>query len=179
MRRKKGEASRDKIALNPPLLPTGLPAGLSAEFFLLERDGIELSIDLGGSLRKQTLKNARLYVTTLRLCIVAPAATASGLQSIDIPLQCISGEEFKQPIFVRGFARARGALRRPARPLFAHAQPRSLCAPGRQLAGWAGGAGAWPGPGGPRALSNILLQGWVRHIPARAVSLPRHVPRDG
>ena len=78
-----------------------MPAGLSAEFFLLEREGIEVTIDLGGALRKQTLKNARLYVTTLRLCIVAPAPTPSGLQSLDLPLQCISGEEFKQPIFVR------------------------------------------------------------------------------
>lgn len=56
-------------------------------------------MDLGGSLRKQTLKNARLFVTTLRLCVVAPAATASGLQSMDMPLQCISEESFKQPIF--------------------------------------------------------------------------------
>ena len=88
------------MALNPPILPGPhpLPAGLIGEFFLLERDGIELSVS-ALALPKQVLKNARLFVTTLRLCVIAASPTPAGLQCFDIPLQAVSGEEFKQPIF--------------------------------------------------------------------------------
>jgi hypothetical protein len=72
------------------------------EFFCLERSGIELSLDTHSSaLGRQTLKNARLLVTTLRLCVIADKPNAAGLQAFDLPLAGISQEDFKQPIFVR------------------------------------------------------------------------------
>lgn len=85
------------MALNPPLLAGGLPAGIVGEYYLLQRTGIDATIE-EPSVGKQKLSNATLYVTTVRICVVAPKASSTGLQAIDIPLQGISGEEFKQPI---------------------------------------------------------------------------------
>ena len=89
------------MALNPPLLAgSGLPAGMLGEWFVLERGGIELSLDTQTREHgKQVLRPCRLYLTTLRLCLVAPAPNASGLQAFDIPLQGISAESFEQPFF--------------------------------------------------------------------------------
>jgi hypothetical protein len=89
------------MAFNPPLLAgTSLPAGIQGEFFILERAGIELSLDTQTREHgKQVLRPCRLYLTTLRLCLVAPAPNASGLQAFDIPLQGISAESFEQPFF--------------------------------------------------------------------------------
>jgi len=91
------------MALNPPLVagPGGhLPAGIAGEFFVLERAGIELSLDSQSREHgKQVLRPCRLFLTTLRLCLVAPAANASGLQALDIPLQGVSAESFEQPFF--------------------------------------------------------------------------------
>ena len=148
------------MALNPPLLPTGLPAGLIGEFFLLEREGIECSIEARG-LPKQTLKGARLFVTTLRLCIVSPTATSAGLQCIDIPLQGITGEEFKQPIFVRA-RKALEALARRAAPLTRTAHP-----PGRQRACGHRCCRGGPRPGGPRRVPGVLFARRLRHLFAR------------
>ena len=147
------------MALNPPLLPTGLPAGLIGEFFLLERDGIECSIEARG-LPKQTLKGARLFVTTLRLCIVSPTATSAGLQCIDIPLQGISGEEFKQPIFVR---RAAAAPARPPHPAPSHNPP------GRQRASGHRCRRGGPRPGGPRRVPGLLFARRLRHFFTRVL----------
>jgi hypothetical protein len=70
------------------------------EWFVLERGGIELSLDTQTREHgKQVLRPCRLYLTTLRLCLVAPAPNASGLQAFDIPLQGISAESFEQPFF--------------------------------------------------------------------------------
>ena len=89
-----------QMALNPPLIPGGLPAGIVGEFFCLERGGIELSVDTQTREHgKQVLPKCRLFMTTLRMCLIAPAANASGLQAFDIPLQGISGESFEQPWF--------------------------------------------------------------------------------
>jgi hypothetical protein len=88
------------MALNPPLLPGGLPAGIAGEFFCLERSGIELSVDTQSrELGKQVLAKCRLFMTTLRMCVVCTTANSSGLQSFDIPMQGISGESFEQPWF--------------------------------------------------------------------------------
>lgn len=89
-----------QMALNPPLLPGGLPAGIAGEFFCLERSGIELSVDTQSrELGKQVLAKCRLFMTTLRICVVCTTANSSGLQSFDIPMQGISGESFEQPWF--------------------------------------------------------------------------------
>jgi len=88
------------MALNPPLLASGLPLGLATEWFCLERDGLELRLDTHvPALGTQVLKRVRLYVTTLRLCVVADAPHAAGLRSLDIPLAGVSRESFAQPIF--------------------------------------------------------------------------------
>ena len=90
------------MALNPPLLAGsgGLPAGILGEFFALERAGIELAVDTQSREHgKQVLPRCRLFLTTLRLCLVAPAPNASGLQAFDIPLQGVSAESFEQPWF--------------------------------------------------------------------------------
>ena len=88
------------MALNPPLIAGGLPAGIVGEFFCLERGGIELSVDTQTREHgKQVLPKCRLFMTTLRMCLIAPAANASGLQAFDIPLQGIGGESFEQPWF--------------------------------------------------------------------------------
>lgn len=88
------------MALNPPILYSGLPAGLPSEWFCLERSGIELSVDTHlPTLKKQTLKRSRLYVTTQRICVIAESTNTSGIRSFDIPLASISRESFVQPIF--------------------------------------------------------------------------------
>ena len=95
------------MALNPPLLNNGLPAGLPSEWFCLERNGIELLIETrDATLRKQTLKRARLYLTTQRICVVAEAPNSAGLRSFDIPLAGISNESFEQPIFGCNYLKA-------------------------------------------------------------------------
>jgi hypothetical protein len=88
------------MAFNPPLLPGGLPAGIVGEYFCLEREGIELSVDTQTREHgKQVLRRCRLFMTTLRLCLVCPSPNGSGLQSFDVPLQGISAESFEQPWF--------------------------------------------------------------------------------
>lgn len=88
------------MALNPPLLSSGLPAGLYGETFCIEREGIECTIETHTrELGKMVMKQATLIVTTLRMCVFTRTPTASGLQSFDVPFQGLSGESFQQPIF--------------------------------------------------------------------------------
>lgn len=87
------------MALNPPLLPDGRPAGLAGEFYVLERRGVAASIDTADA-RHRTLKasGSRVLLTTTRLVVLPPPHTVN-FRAFDVPLQGLSGEKFVQPIF--------------------------------------------------------------------------------
>ena len=86
------------MALNPPLLPDGRPAGLLGEWYLLERRGIAAAIDTKDA-RLGVLKGAgKIIFTTVRIVFI-PTRPSPTFQSFDIPLQGISSETFKQPVF--------------------------------------------------------------------------------
>jgi len=88
------------MSLNPPLLANGTPAGILGEFFLLERDGIECSIETNSaSYGKIVLNSAFLLVTSLRLCVYSRIPSQAGLFSFDIPFRHITEESFEQPFF--------------------------------------------------------------------------------
>ena len=88
------------MSLNPPILLGGVPAVLIGEWFCLERGGLECRCDTQmPGLRTLKFLGARMYLTTLRICIVGTVANNSGIQSLEIPLTSISGENFAQPIF--------------------------------------------------------------------------------
>jgi len=89
-----------RLSLNPPLLASGVPLGLADEWFLLEREELEVALETRvAGLGRQTLKRARLFLTTKRLVAVAPAATAAGLRALELPLAGLSAEAFVQPLF--------------------------------------------------------------------------------
>ena len=83
------------MALNPPLTFGDVPVGIVGEVFCLERGGISLTLSNSNTKIKT---DGKIYLTTLRICFVPSIRTAS-LSAIDIPLQGISCEDFKQPIF--------------------------------------------------------------------------------
>lgn len=87
------------MALNPPLLPDGRPAGLAGEYYVLERRGVAAAIDTADP-RHRTLKAAGscVLLTTTRLVVLPPPHTVN-FRAFDVPLQGLSGETFVQPIF--------------------------------------------------------------------------------
>jgi hypothetical protein len=84
------------MALNPPLLPDGRPAGLLGEWNVLERRGVVAA--LSGTGRRPLKAAGRLVLTTVRLVFVV-TAPGGELRAFDVPLQGITGEVFKQPVF--------------------------------------------------------------------------------
>ena len=91
------------MALNPPLFAAALgvqllPLALHGETFLLHRDGIDATLECGAPLGRQQLRGAHLIVSTLRLCVLAPAPNGAGMCGVEIPFVGLSAEEFCQPI---------------------------------------------------------------------------------
>jgi hypothetical protein len=86
------------MALNPPLLADGRPAGLLGEWYVLERRGIVAHIDTRDP-RVGVLKGGcKIQLTTVRI-VVLPTKPTPAFAAFDIPLQGLSAEAFKQPIF--------------------------------------------------------------------------------
>lgn len=83
------------MALNPPLIGD-VPMGIAGEMFCCKRGGMQLDLEAPG-MAKLSLKG-QIYLTTVRISFV-PDARTSAVQAVDLPLQGISEEDFKQPIF--------------------------------------------------------------------------------
>ena len=65
------------MALNPPILPSGVPIGIPGEYFLLAREGIDLKLSFG---RDKFSAKGELFLTTQRITFVArKPARSSGL----------------------------------------------------------------------------------------------------
>lgn len=87
------------MALNPPLLPYGLPVPFENELFLLARPKIEFEADKipdapGG---KVSVKGT-IYLSNIRLVFVA-IKPVGNFVAFDMPLLYVHEESFNQPIF--------------------------------------------------------------------------------
>lgn len=83
------------MAINPPVLPNGLPAPVNGEYMVLSRNDIEAEIALENGTRYKG--KGDLYLTTARIVFVN--RKGGNMQSFDVPLALMSRERFKQPIF--------------------------------------------------------------------------------
>mmetsp|Transcript_18950 Transcript_18950/g.34298 ORF Transcript_18950/g.34298 Transcript_18950/m.34298 type:complete len:263 (+) Transcript_18950:4284-5072(+) len=83
------------MALNPPVLPDGLPAPVNGELMVLRRDDISAEFKLLS--REKYSGRGNLFMTTARLVFVNKSS--GPMQSFDVPLALMSGEKFQQPIF--------------------------------------------------------------------------------
>lgn len=84
------------MAFNPPLLAGGLPMGIAGEVYCLSR--AHMTFTLEGPGMPKLKADGRVYLTTVRMCFV-PDLSTPAFCAFDIPLQGLSEEEFKQPIF--------------------------------------------------------------------------------
>lgn len=84
------------MAFNPPLLAGGLPMGIAGEVYCLSRAHMTFSLEAPGMPKLKS--DGRVYLTTVRMCFV-PDVSTPAFCAFDIPLQGLSEEEFKQPIF--------------------------------------------------------------------------------
>ncbi|CAL1352886.1 unnamed protein product [Linum trigynum] len=85
------------MALNPQLLPNGLPVPFVNEMFVLARDGVEFEVDkIPGS--NQVKARGTIYLSNVRMVFVANNPTGS-LAAFDMPLLYVHGEKFNQPVF--------------------------------------------------------------------------------
>ena len=80
------------MALDPPLFDDQTPLGLVGEFFCLRRANVSAVFESAEAGRRASAEGV-LVVTTVRLCFVG-----RGL-AFDLPLQSVSREAFRQPIF--------------------------------------------------------------------------------
>jgi hypothetical protein len=84
------------MALNPPILPSGLPAAVNGEYMVLRREDISAEVRLENGTKFKG--DGVLYLTTARLVFVNKKHNAVML-AFDVPLALMSGEKFQQPIF--------------------------------------------------------------------------------
>jgi len=85
------------MALNPPLLHTGVPAPLDGEYLVLSRDGMEVEIKIENENSKYKGKGM-LYLTTARMVFVNKKNDGNW-KAFDIPIAFMYNEKFNQPIF--------------------------------------------------------------------------------
>uniref|UniRef100_A0A7N1A6Y6 Arabinogalactan protein n=1 Tax=Kalanchoe fedtschenkoi TaxID=63787 RepID=A0A7N1A6Y6_KALFE len=85
------------MALNPQLLPDGVPVAFFNELFVLARDGVEFEVDkIPGSDRVKA--KGTIYLSNIRMVFVA-SKPVGNFFAFDMPLLYIHGEKFNQPIF--------------------------------------------------------------------------------
>lgn len=87
------------MAINPPLLPNGMPVPFDNELFLLTRPNVEFEIDKipdvpGGKVSTK----GTLYLSNIRLVFVANKPVGN-FYAMDMPLLYLHEERFNQPIF--------------------------------------------------------------------------------
>lgn len=87
------------MALNPQLLPNGMPVPFVSEMFVLARDGVEFEVDkIPGDHGGHVKAKGVIYLSNIRLVFVA-SKPVGNFFAFDMPLLYIHGEKFNQPIF--------------------------------------------------------------------------------
>ncbi|CAN8256618.1 unnamed protein product [Cochlearia groenlandica] len=87
------------MALNPQLMPNGMPVPFVNEMFVLVRDGVEFEVDKipgghGGNVKAKGV----IYLSNIRLVFVA-SKPVENFVAFDMPMLYIHAEKFNQPIF--------------------------------------------------------------------------------
>ncbi|XP_050372728.1 uncharacterized protein LOC126790512 isoform X1 [Argentina anserina] len=87
------------MAVNPQLLPNGMPVPFVNEMFVLIRDGVEFEVDKipgadGGKLKAK----GTIYLSNIRMVFVSKQPVGDFV-AFDMPLLYVHGEKFNQPIF--------------------------------------------------------------------------------
>ncbi|XP_039014487.1 uncharacterized protein LOC120144516 [Hibiscus syriacus] len=87
------------MALNPQLLPNGMPVPFTNEMFVLVRNGVEFEVDkIPGSQGGRVKAWGTIYLSNIRIVFVA-SHPVGNFFAFDMPLLYVHGEKFNQPIF--------------------------------------------------------------------------------
>ncbi|CAH2073017.1 unnamed protein product [Thlaspi arvense] len=87
------------MALNPQLLPNGMPIPFVNEMFVLVRDGVEFEVDkIPGGHGGHVKAKGVIYLSNIRLVFVA-SKPVENFVAFDMPMLYIHAEKFNQPIF--------------------------------------------------------------------------------
>lgn len=86
------------MALNPPFFSDGEPVPIPGETFLVRRKHIEFTLKDATGKEIFAFKDCTAYLTSVRIAIWLSTRGTSAT-SVDIPLQGISNEDVKQPVF--------------------------------------------------------------------------------
>ncbi|XP_038992630.1 uncharacterized protein LOC120116145 [Hibiscus syriacus] len=87
------------MALNPQLLPNGMPVPFTNEMFVLVRNGVEFEVDkIPGSQGGRVKAWGTIYLSNIRIVFVA-SRPVGNFFAFDMPLLYVHGEKFNQPIF--------------------------------------------------------------------------------
>ncbi|KAK8559321.1 hypothetical protein V6N13_098897 [Hibiscus sabdariffa] len=87
------------MALNPQLLPIGMPMAFTNEMFVLVRNGVEFEVDkIPGSQGGCVKAWGTIYLSNIRMVFVA-SCPVGDFFAFDMPLLYVHGEKFNQPIF--------------------------------------------------------------------------------
>ncbi|XVF56718.1 hypothetical protein PTKIN_Ptkin06aG0142600 [Pterospermum kingtungense] len=87
------------MALNPQLLPNGMPVPFANELFVLVRDGVEFEVDkIPGSQGGHVKARGTIYLSNIRMVFVA-SHPVGNFFAFDMPLLYVHDEKFNQPIF--------------------------------------------------------------------------------
>ncbi|KAH0931379.1 hypothetical protein HID58_008496 [Brassica napus] len=87
------------MALNPQLMPNGMPVPFVNEMFVLVRDGVEFEVDkIPGGHGGHVKAKGVIYLSNIRMVFVA-SKPVENFVAFDMPLLYIHAEKFNQPIF--------------------------------------------------------------------------------
>ncbi|KAH0888064.1 hypothetical protein HID58_050493 [Brassica napus] len=87
------------MALNPQLMPNGMPVPFVNEMFVLVRDGVEFEVDkIPGGHGGHVKAKGVIYLSNIRMVFVA-TKPVENFVAFDMPLLYIHAEKFNQPIF--------------------------------------------------------------------------------
>ncbi|KAL6190727.1 hypothetical protein ACLB2K_037121 [Fragaria x ananassa] len=87
------------MALNPQLLPNGMPVPFVNEIFVLIRDGVEFEVDkIPGSDGGRLKAKGTIYLSNIRMVFVSKKPVGDFV-AFDMPLLFVHGEKFNQPVF--------------------------------------------------------------------------------
>ncbi|CAF1697058.1 unnamed protein product [Brassica napus] len=87
------------MALNPQLMPNGMPVPFVNEMFVLVRDGVEFEVDkIPGGHGGHVKAKGVIYLSNIRMVFVA-SKPVENFVAFDMPMLYIHAEKFNQPIF--------------------------------------------------------------------------------
>ncbi|KAF3549896.1 hypothetical protein DY000_02000480 [Brassica cretica] len=95
----KSVETAEPMALNPQLMPNGMPVPFVNEMFVLVRDGVEFEVDkIPGGHGGHVKAKGVIYLSNIRMVFVA-TKPVDNFVAFDMPLLYIHAEKFNQPIF--------------------------------------------------------------------------------